>query len=76
MSACHIAGKDNEADGYSRKINIHTEWMLNKDVFNDLCRKFGCPDIDLFASRNNHQLPLYMSWFLDCHAYAIAFSHV
>lgn len=51
--------------------------MLNKDVFNDLCRKFGCPDIDLFASRNNHQLPLYMSWFPDCHAYAIdAFSHV
>ena len=76
ISACHIAGKDNPADVLSRKLNPNTEWMLDGDCFRELCEKFGEPHIDLFASRINHQLPIYMSFHPDAQAHAIdAFAH-
>lgn len=77
LTACHIAGKDNtEADRYSRKLSIHTEWQLDPAVFSQLCHLFGKPEIDLFAARTNHQLPKYMSLYPDPNACAInAFYH-
>ena len=34
--------------------------MLRKEVFQDIIRHFYVPEVDLFASRLNHQLPLYV----------------
>lgn len=33
-------------------------WMLRKDVFKDKTRHFYVPEIDLFVSSLNHQVPL------------------
>ena len=77
LSAAFIPGKENTAaDKASREfMNDATEWHLNTDVFNEVCREFGCPDIDLFASRNNKQLPNYVSWHPEPEASAVdAFS--
>ena len=63
LTATHIPGKLNvEADKCSRVFNDRTEWMLNRDVFEEMQRKFGKPEIDLFASRLNRQLTRYVSW--------------
>jgi len=77
LTSCHIAGVDNvEADYYSRKKNDQTEWMLDKNVFQELCMVFGYPEIDLFASRTNWQLEKYMSFVPDANAFAIdSFAH-
>lgn len=50
-----------EADPASREFNTQTEWMLRKEVFQDIIRHFYVPEVDLFASLLNHQLPLYVS---------------
>ena len=60
-----------EADAASREFNARTEWMLQKDVFRDIARCFYVPEIDLFASRLNHQVPLYVSRLLDPGASAV-----
>ena len=66
LSATHIPGKDNvEADIASREFNDRTEWMLNKNSFLSICKQFGTPDIDLFASRLNAQVPHYYAWKPD-----------
>lgn len=77
VSACHIAGVDNnKADLLSREINDDIEWKLNERCFQRLCDQFGTPDIDVFASRINHQLPKYFSYHPDSKALAInAFAH-
>ena len=48
-----------------------TEWMLQKDVFWDIAHHFYVPEVDLFASRLNHQLPLYVSRLADPGASAV-----
>ena len=66
LSACHLPGVFNViADDKSRNFDDHTEWMLNKDIFSKICEIFGTPEIDLFASRLNAQLPRYVSWKPD-----------
>lgn len=66
ITATHIAGKLNvEADRESRKFNDHVEWHLEKQKFTDICRIMDTPEIDLFASRLNYQLPVYCSWKCD-----------
>ena len=62
ITAHHLPGVLNvEADAASREFNVRTEWMLRKDVFRHITRRFYLPQIDLFASRLNHQVPLYVS---------------
>ena len=62
ITARHIPGVLNvEADLASREFNPHTEWMLDKTIFKKITVCFFVPEIDLFASRFNHQVPLYMS---------------
>ena len=39
--------------------------MLNKVQFTEVVEYFGLPDIDLFASRLNAQLPRYITWQPD-----------
>ena len=50
-----------EADLASRQFNPHTEWVLDKMIFKKITVCFFVSKIDLFASRLNHQVPLYMS---------------
>ena len=74
LTACHIPGKLNvDADRASRTLNVDTEWMLKPSIFKKICRYFGKPKIDLFASVLNAQLPKYASWkpdpsatYIDC----------
>ncbi len=66
ITATHLPGKCNViADEKSRVFQDHTEWMLNKTVFRQLCDIYGTPEIDLFATRLNTQLPVYISWKPD-----------
>ena len=63
LSASHLPGKLNvDADTSSRVFNDRTEWTLNKAVFHNITTTFGTPEIDLFASRLNCQVPRYVSW--------------
>ena len=72
ISACHIPGKLNiKADKASREFNDRTEWMLHREVFLAVTLKFGVPDLDLFASRLNKQLPRFVSWQPDPDAEAV-----
>ena len=78
LSACHLPGSSNrEADAQSRMIDVQNEWKLSPTIFNKLCKRWGKPEIDLFASRITHQLDLYVSWRPDPGAHQIdAFSFV
>ena len=72
LSACHIPGKSNvQADTASRKFNDRTEWMLDREVFLRITEHFFTPDIDLFASRLNKQVPRFVSWHADPEAEAV-----
>ena len=51
--------------------NLDTEWMLNKQVFQMICKMFGTPDIDLFANRLNCQVQRYFSYKEDPHTEGI-----
>lgn len=55
--------KNVEADQLSRQKNVDTEWALNPEVFAVIVAKFGCPEIDLFASGLNNKCKQYCSWF-------------
>jgi hypothetical protein len=76
ISACHVAGVENkEADFLSRDNNSDMEWMLNTEVFQLVQNIFGNCDIDLFASKDNHQLSKYVSYLPDKYSEAVdAFS--
>jgi hypothetical protein len=41
------------------------EWKLNPAIFDKISYHFSHPGIDLFASRINHQLDIYVSWKPD-----------
>ncbi len=76
ITAAHIPGLANcKADAESRSLNLDTEWQLKTTVFESICSTFGTPDIDLFATRINTQLPRYVAWRPDPYAELIdAFS--
>ena len=62
--------ENKQADEASRVFNNpDTEWMLDRNLFHSLCAFFQFqPQIDLFADRLNHQLPVYCAWMPDPHA--------
>ena len=62
-----IPGKFNVlADRLSRITKpISTEWGLNQSVANAVFRMTQFPNLDLFATRLNHKLPLYVSPISD-----------
>ena len=69
LSAAHTPGTSNElADKLSRQFHNDVEWQLNRVIFGTLTQHFGVPDIDLFASRINHQVTKYVSWKPDPYA--------
>lgn len=66
ISASHIPGSTNvEADKESRKINDSTEWSLSMIVYHRLAQLWGPFQVDLFASRLNFKVPVYVSWRPD-----------
>ncbi len=71
--ASHIPGKLNvKADEESRKHETKTEWMLDSDAFQFAIDSLSFPpEIDLFATRINKQLPRFVSYRPDPEAEAI-----
>lgn len=63
LRARHIAGKLNViADQLSRAGQIiPTEWSLHPNIVQMVFHKWGTPNLDLFATRHNNQLPVYVS---------------
>ena len=53
------------ANIYSRMFERSSEWKLIENVFEQIVTKFGKPNIDLFASRINYQLPNCIPWRPD-----------
>ena len=76
LSAAYIKSKDNIiADSMSRINHKNSEWKLSEEIFQQITNEWGPPDIDLFASRLNNQLPKYVAWKPDPFAFAVdAFS--
>ena len=69
----HIPGKFNTlADRLSRIDKpVTTEWSLNQEIANAVIQLMGFPTIDLFATRLNHRLPLYVSPIPDQKALSV-----
>ena len=66
LSAEYLPGVDNRiADMESRTVQSSAEWQLRRDIFLSLMQEICQCDVDLFASRLNHQLPLFISWRPD-----------
>ncbi len=67
LLAKHIPGERNAlADLLSRMNNIvHTEWTLLHSVFEALCMAWDKPNLDLFATRLNNRLPVFVSPMAD-----------
>ena len=76
LSAAHKPGQLNTtADKLSHHFEDGIEWQLNPRLFDQFCSSFGNPQVDLFASRVNHLVPVYASWKPDPYAtYVDAFS--
>lgn len=62
LSARWIPGQTNElADEMSRVFVDRTDWSLNPRWFAMAVERWGVPDIDLFASQRNRQVPRFFS---------------
>ena len=73
LKARHIPGRLNVvADKLSRLgQTIQTEWSLLPEVFRALCDRWHQPQIDLFATRFNNNVPLFVSPVPDPMATAV-----
>ena len=78
LSAEFLKGVENvNADRLSREVVYSTEWKLDPIVFSQLCARYGMPGVDLFATRLNYQVPIYVSWRPDPLAFRVdAFSFI
>ena len=66
VSAQHLPGNLNvREDQESRAINDSSDWKLNPTVFQTLSKMLVPFQVDLFASRLTHQLPIFASWKPD-----------
>lgn len=64
--ASYIPSKENtDADRESSRSNVDTEWELGFSFFDNIVEKWGWPDIDLFASRNNAKVSTFCAWKRD-----------
>ena len=69
----HIPGKFNILADHLSKLDrpFKTEWALDQSVANSIFQMLTYPNVDLFATRFNRKLPLYVSPVLDSHALVI-----
>ena len=71
LSVLHIPGVDNVlADAASRVFDDTTEWKLQEAIYAKITKRWGLPDIDMFASRLNYQTLPYVAWGPDPQAIA------
>ena len=71
LSAEYLPGVNNGiADEESCTMQSSAEWKLNPQVFICILQAMGPCQIDLFATRFNHQLNRYVSWRPDPFAVA------
>ena len=69
LSAIHIPGVINKTqDGLPCQKLESTEWMLESSVFRQIVAVYQQPQVNLFASHQNHQLPNCFFWIPDPHA--------
>jgi hypothetical protein len=63
LIAKHIRGKANIlADSLSRRHSVvQTEWTIHQPTINGIFSRWGTPHIDLFATRLNRRLPVFVS---------------
>ena len=73
LLAKHIPGRFNTLADQMSRIDkpISTELSLNQQIANKIFQIMDFPSIDLFATRLNHRLPLYVSPILDQKALSI-----
>ena len=76
LCAAYIPGSQNKiADFKFRHLDEITEWSLSPVLFARLSQVFYIPWVDLFASRLNRQVDLFVSWKPEPEAWAVdAFS--
>ena len=67
ITASYIPGKENyNADAESRKKKPKLEWMFNQKIFTKIISKFQFqPEVDLFASKLNSHLSVFVSYHPD-----------
>ena len=73
IRARHVPGSLNViADSLSRRDKvIQTEWSLPQQIFNQICKVWCTPMVDLFATQLNQKLPIYVSPVPDKKAWKI-----
>jgi len=66
LTAEYIPGRVNVvADAESRSMTDRTDWKLHTNVFQQMNKKWGPLEVDLFATRLSTQLPRFFSWRPD-----------
>ena len=67
LQASYIPGKENVTADQLSRIRRHdrSDWSLNQDQFKKLESRWGPHTVDLFARRENAQLPRYCSLLPD-----------
>ena len=83
ITASHLPGvRNNAADALSRQVRFqNTEWQLTQWVADALFQQWDGPRVDLFATRMNTRLPVFVSLRPDpralaMDALAISWSHM
>jgi hypothetical protein len=73
LSAVHVSGVSNVlADALSRSNTVvQTEWSLAHRLLQRIWAWWFKPMVDLFATRFNHRLPVYVSPVADPQAWAV-----
>ena len=73
LRARHIQGCLNViADSLSHRDKIiQTEWSLHPNIFQGICQIWHRPMVDMFATKMNDKLPLYVSPVPDPNAMAV-----
>ena len=63
MDTAHVKGEMNSlADTLSRGFAISTEWKLDRRSFQWACRRVSSlPEVDLCATTENYQLPVFIA---------------
>ncbi|XP_070554658.1 uncharacterized protein [Ptychodera flava] len=66
LTAEYLPGVNNViADWESRHVTDSSDWQLDPQIFKLINKQMGNLEVDLFASRINHQLEKYISWRPD-----------
>ena len=62
LTPVHLAGVRNVlADSLSRETPIESKWTLSKETFAQALQHLPPMQVDLFATHENHQLPLFVT---------------